>query len=1007
MSRNTSLSVAVRRALSGVAIASTAASVPASVLAQEAEQRLEEITVTGSRIATDANLITSSPVTSVNPEELTYRGITRVEDLINDLPQITPELSANESNGATGTATLDLRGLGSDRTLVLVNGHRMGFGDPFALAPDVNQIPGALIERVELLTGGASSTYGSDAVAGVVNFIMKDDFEGFKIDYQFSGYQHNQGNNAVQDQIATSGFEQAPSNVRDGATMNVNLLVGSNTADGRGNVTGYLGYRNINAITQDQRDFSACALSSSNGETCGGSATSPQGLFTDFGVPGTVAGQTDAVFNAPTFYLTLDNTNEFVSGVPLYNYGPLNHFQRPDERYTAGLFGSYQIDEHFEGYAEMQFMDDRSLAQIAPSGAFFVTDTINCDNPFLSAQQFTAICENDRVLDTPDNPATADDEAALSAGIQDCASGAVDPCPLYIGRRNVEGGPRFDDLRHTSYRFLGGMRGEINDNWNYDVSANFSRLIFSETYNNDLSITRILRALDVVEDPNDPTNAVCASAVNGVDPNCVPWNVFEEGGVTQEAIDYLVLPLFSKADLNMDQIVGFVSGDLSDMGMVSPGAVDGVEVVAGFEYRGESFDFQPDQGFTSGDGAGQGGPTAAVSGSQNIKEFFAEARIPLMQDRPGFQDLSLDLRYRNSDYSTGVSADTYNIGGSWAPNETVKVRGGFSRAVRAANIRELFEPQNLGLWGGTDPCAGPTPVQSQAECANSGVSAGQYGTIPLSPAGQYNQISGGNPDLDPEKSDSITVGFVVTPDAFLPGLTFSVDYWSIEVEDAIATVDPEFIVEQCNITADPALCNLVQRGPNGNLWIGQNAFVTSTNVNIGFFDVAGVDIVANYGLETNRMGGFDFSLRGTWLEKFDQQQVPGAEIENCAGAWGGSCGRPRPEWKHTFNTVWSTPWDGTSITGGWRYVGAVDAFNDGEPNVDGEHYIDLSASYTASWFGDERPTTIYGGVSNALDNDPPVSGFFGNVSVYGNGNTIPATWDALGRYYFVGFSQEF
>lgn len=959
MFRKHPLSDAVQRAVYGVAIATTAASLPAVTHAQQQEAALEEIVVTGSRIATDPNLITSSPVTQVNAEEFVHRGITRVEDLTNDLPQVTPELSSNESNGATGTATLDLRGLGSDRTLVLVNGHRMGFGDPFALAPDINQIPGSLIERVEVLTGGASSTYGSDAVSGVVNFIMRDDFEGFQLDYQFSGYQHNNDLTEVQNQIDASGFEQAPSSPRDGATTNVNVTVGINTPDGNGNVTGYLGYRDINAITHSERDFSACALSSNDGETCGGSATIPSGLFTPFsgGVYYTVEGDQ---------FIPWDGT--------YYNYGPVNYFQRPDERYTGGVFGHYQIDEHLEGYAEFMFMDDRSVAQIAPSGAFFVTDEINCSNAFLSAQQFNTLG----------------------------CTGPDDVIPWYIGRRNVEGGPRFDDLRHTSFRSLVGARGDITDNWSYDVSANFARLIYSETYNNDMSITRIQRALDVVDDPDQAgINPVCASALNGVDPSCVPWNVFAEGGVTPEAINYLTLPLFSKGDLNQDQFVAFVSGDLTDMGLVSPMASEGVQLVVGTEYRDESFDYNPDQGFRSGDGAGQGGPIPAVSGSQNITEYFTEMKIPIAQDRPGFQDLSLDLRYRYSDYSTDVSTDTWNIGGAWVPVEGFKVRGGFSRAVRAANIRELFEPQNIGLWGGVDPCGGAAPEQTLEQCQNSGVTAAQYGSIPLSPAGQYNGQFGGNPDLEPEEADSITAGIVVTPEQ-LPGLSFSIDYWNIEVDKAIDTVEPEFIVRQCNETGDPGLCNLINRGPNGNLWIGQ-AFVTSTDVNIGFFDVAGFDVVADYAWEIGSLGTLDFGYRGTWLQKFDQQPVPGATVEECAGAWGGSCGRPRPEYKHILNAVWTTPWDTTGVLS-HRYVGEVSQFPDDDYTATGQHYVDLSLTYDADWFGDETMTSINVGVSNLLDNDPPVSGFFNNVSVYGNGNTIPATWDALGRYYFVGLS---
>jgi iron complex outermembrane recepter protein len=1028
MSSRKPLSVAVHRALYSVAICSTAASAPGLAQEQAPPDALEEITVTGSRIATDPNLVISSPVTQLTAEEFNYRGITRVEDLINDLPQITPELTANESNGATGTATLDLRGLESDRTLVLVNGHRMGFGDPFVLAPDVNQIPGALVERVELLTGGASSTYGSDAVSGVVNFIMKDDFEGFQLDYQYSAYQHSNDNPLVRQALEDSGFELAPSSVgNEGGTSNITLTVGTNTEDGRGNVTAYLGHRDIEAITQDAYMFSACALDSDGANACGGSATSAEGLFTDFGAAGPLDGldpDSDAILGGPYFLLTPEG-DQFVSGVPLFNYGPLNHFQRPDERYTAGAFAHYDINENMTGYAEVMFMDDRSLAQIAPSGAFFVTSTINCqsdidgdgvltNHPLLSDQQFQSICENDRVIapdpddEGPlgvgdDNPNTAADEAALAAGVQNCVNGTLTDCPLYIGRRNVEGGNRVSDLRHTSYRFLGGLRGDINDNWSWDASANFARLIYSNTYQNDFSIRRVQRALDVVPDPvtGEP---VCASVLNGVDPNCVPYNVFQEGGVTQEALDYLIQPLFAKGELSQDQFVAFVSGDLTDSGFVTPWASDGVEMVFGAEYREETFDYNPDQNFQSGDGAGQGGPTSAVAGAQDVSELFTEFRIPIAQDMPFAQALSLDLRYRYSDYSTGIDADTYNIGGSWVPTEGLKFRGGFSRAVRAPNIRELFAPQSLGLWGGTDPCAGSEPELTQEQCERTGVTPGRYGTVPTNPAGQYNAIFGGNPDLGPETSDSITAGVVLT--GLMNGLTLSVDYWSIEIADAISTVDPELIINRCGVTGDPLLCGFISRGSNGNLWLGQNA-VVSTQVNIGSFDVAGVDVVGNYLIDTTDFGSFDLNLRGTWLSKFDEEPIPGADTIECAGFWGSSCGRPRPEWKHTFSTVWQSPWDTWSFIAGWRYVGEVEMFDNPDGYVaKAHHYFDLTANYTADWFGGEE-TVVNVGVSNLTDNDPPVSGLFGTVGTFGNGNTIPSTWDALGRYWFVGLTQRF
>lgn len=948
-------------ALYGVAVASVAPALAQESASGERERVvLEEITVTGSRIARDPNLETTSPVTTVDAGEISNRGITRVEDLLNDLPQIVPELTSTESNGATGTATLDLRGLGSDRTLVLTNGHRMGFGNPFALAPDVNQIPGALIQRVEVLTGGASSVYGADAVAGVVNFVMKDDFEGFQFDWQYSGYQSDSDNDEVQEQIAASGFQQAPSNPQDGYATDLNAIFGINSPDGRGNVTAYLGYRDISAITHSERDFSACALSTANGRTCAGSATIPTGLITDF------AGT----------YFTVDGDQFVPWDYTYYNYGPLNHFQRPDERFTGGAFARYEIDEKFEPYAEIMYMDDHSLAQIAPSGAFFVTDSINCSNAFLSAQQFGAI-------------------------------GCTDPSdvvPFYIGRRNVEGGPRFDDIRHTNLRTLIGARGQLSDAWSYDAYYNTSRLRFSEVYRNDLSITRIRRALDVVDDGSG--NAVCQSVVDGSDPSCVPWNLFETGGVTQGAINYLTLPLFSKADLEQDQVVAFIQGDLTDYGVAFPTASDGVQLVFGLEYRDEKFDFAPDQGFTSGDGAGQGGPTASVNGAVLVKEFFTEATVPIVQDRPGFESLSLDLRYRFSDYDVGFETDTWNVGGEYRPVQSFMLRGGVSRAVRAPNIRELFEPQNQGLWAGVDPCAGPTPELSQAACVNTGVTAAQYGSVPLSPAGQYNAIFGGNPGLDPEESDSVTVGAVFTPGGALDGFTLSLDYWSIDVENAVAEgLGEEFTIRQCAETNDPIFCGLINRGPNGNLWVG-TATVQSTNVNIGFFEVTGIDITSTYAMEVGNMGSLDFRFRGTFLDKFDEQPVPGEGINECAGVYGGDCGRPRPEWKHTFNTVWTTPWD-LQFAGTWRMVGEIDQFQapTDEFQADAKHYFDFSGTYYAELFG--TSTEINVGLVNAFDNDPPVNGFFNSIATFSNGNTVPGTWDALGRYFFVGINTSF
>src|SRR5690606_32224464 len=353
------------------------------------------------------------------------------------------------------------------------------------------------------------------------------------------------------------------------------------------------------------------------------------------------------------------------------------------------------------------------------------------------------------------------------------------------------------------------------------------------------------------------------------------------------------------------------------------------------------------------------------------------------------------------------STDTYKFGGEWTPFGGVKLRGGYSRAVRHANIRELFEPANFGLWSeGGDPCAGPKPELTAAQCANTGVAASAYGTVPLSPAGQYNGVFGGNPDLDAEKSNSFTVGAVFTPDEYVPGLQFSIDYWSIEVKDAIATVTPSTIITQCGVTGDPFFCSLINRGAANSLWIGTSN-VVSTNVNIGFFDVAGIDFVAGYAYDAGNYGHVDFTFRGTWIEKFDQQEIPGGPIDECVGMWGGACARPTPEWKHIFTTTWTTPWDLTFV-GTWRHVGAVDELTTSANafDADAENYIDLAVTYTPRFIGIGE-TTLSMGVQNVTDNDPPINGRFGNVAVFGNGNTIPGTWDALGRYFFFGVTQKF
>ena len=992
---------------------------------------VEEIVVTGSRIPPRANVLSSSPVTQVDADEFLFRGITRVEDLLNKLPQVFTAQQSGQVNGATGTATVNLRNLEALRTLVLVDGRRLPYGSPIAGATgaDVNQIPGALVRQVEVLTGGASATYGSDAVAGVVNFFMVDDFEGMRLDYQYSYYEHNNDHRLMQDLLRERNFAIPSSNVRDGQISDFSLVMGANLDEGRGNITAYATYRNVKSVLQSRRDYSGCALGGGT-SSCAGSSTIPTGRFVDFGTVSDAGALISGDSANPAFTgfdLTVggDDNNEFVNrdGL-LYNFGPLNYFQRPNTRYTAGVFAHYDVNERVEAYLNLMVVDNRTDAQIAPSGAFFVTTTLNCNNPFLSAQQFERICgrygldssyvygAGAPLVDRNGNPVLGDHDGDPSTPNEQL----TDPRLLYIGRRNVEGEPRSDDLRHTTFRGVFGIRGDLDRDrvWSYDLYGQFAEVSMEQTYRNDLSITRIRRALNVVPDPRDGSNMgqpVCQSVLDGTDPSCVPWNIFQAGGVTQAAINYLTIPLFARGTTEQSIISGYVKGDLGEYGIRLPSANEGVEVVLGFEYRREFLEFAPDNGFTSGDGAGQGGPRLGVVGRTSLREFFTEVSIPLIEGLPYVDALIFDTAYRYSDYSTNVTTHTYRFAGSWNVTEDVKLRASFQRAARHPNIRELFRTQQLGLFNmNADPCAGRTTEgmdgvrrtaqgRTLEECMRTGVTPGQFGRIEGSPANQYNQITGGNPDLKPEETDTVTLGVVLTP-VWLPGFSFTVDYFDIDLQKAIDSVTSEFILNQCLDTGLPRYCDSVNRGANtGTLWVG-NDHIISLDVNIGFFQTSGFDFVIDYTLDLGGLGDLDLSLVSTYLTDWSQQQITEAPKETCHGRWGGSCGSPTADFVSNFRGTWHTPWE-VRVSLSWRHIGAVDDIGTNRVNFGEYNYLDLAAVWDVN-----EDIALRVGFQNLLDVNPPITGDAGPGN-FGNGNSFPGAYDVLGRYVFIGASVAF
>ncbi len=951
----------------------------------------EAIVVTGSRIARP-NAESASPVTVVSADDIKETGSTKIEDLTNSLPQVFAGQASGVSNGADGTATIDLRGLGPSRTVVLVDGRRLmpgGIGG--GAGADLNFIPSALVSSVELLTGGASATYGADAVAGVVNFKMNRKFEGVRLDGQYGFYQHN-NNNGISS-VVNQRFTSPEGGTVHGGAFDVSIAVGTGVSEGRGNVVAYAGYRKDSAIAQDGYDYSICTLNpdaANVGFACGGSGTPAQTRL------GGISAANAALAGIPAAgSYTLTGTSSLIPYSALrdaYNFAPLNYFRRPSSRYIAGAFAEYEINDSFKPYMDVMFMDYSTKAQIAPSGAFFGPRTVNCDNPFLTTGNVTA-----------------------GRAICGAALGTAATSTVLIGKRNVEGGPRFNDIGFNQFRTVVGMKGDISDAWNYDVSAQIGKIKVANTYRNDVSSARIDEALLVT---GTLANPVCSSG----NPTCVPYNVFSNGGVTQAAASYIGIPLVITGTTKEVVVGGAVTGDLGKMGMTSPFADEGIKVVFGAEYRKESLATQPDLSYINGDGAGQGGPTLPIAGGYTVRDVFTEASVPLVADKAFFNDLSLELGYRHSSYKVpGAaqqnSADTWKIAGNWSPVEDIKFRASRNRAVRSPNIGELFLNQSIGLFAGTDPCVGTTPTATLAQCQRTGVTAAQYGTLTPNTAQQYNQLSGGNLNLNPEKADTWSAGVVLQP-RMVSGLTFSVDYYNIKVKNAVGGIGAQVILNQCVATGDPFFCGKITRVPGagpaaGSLWLDESGFVDNRTTNTGSLKTSGVDINGDYrtNIGNNKLR---WQFVGTYLDKYVFQPLTNGFSYDCAGFYGITCGNPNPTFRFNTNLKFTTASD-FAVTLRWRHLGKVtvdtlstdvDLASPGAaPTIDEKlpaaNYFDLLFALPV-----RDNATFRIGINNVFDKDPPLVSQ-ASLGGFGNGNVFPGTYDQLGRYIFVNLTADF
>jgi outer membrane receptor protein involved in Fe transport len=971
--------------------------------------------ITGSRIPR-SDLTAVSPVTMIKSYEIRLQGATNAEETLNQLPQVSPSQGEFVAVGATGAATIDLRGLGSVRTLVLVNGHRLMPGDPRYPVADVNSIPTALIQRVEVLTGGAAAVYGSDAVAGVVNFNLDTKLDGLKVEGQIGGYQHDNRDEFARSLLNQRQLRYPKGSVFDGRRENLSVAFGHGFLDDRAHVTLYGGYRKIDSVTLDQRDYGACPITAKTADQkptsileCGGPLVSYPGNYFD---------------NLGNVYqVTTDRT--FVPGLSRFNYAPWHFYQRPDERYTAGGFANFDLSKAVQAYAEVMAMKDRTMWQIGPSGDFRNTETINCDNPLLSDQQRSLICKAGNFV----GEFPTFDSAGNLIQISGSPTPFIDPVTgepysrawLLISLRNIEGGSIEDDLKHKSVRLLGGLKGDLGSGVTYDASYVFGRVSLDRQYRNNLSITRLGRALDVVSDPLTG-QPICRSTLIArelgdsapeADANCVPWDVFAPGQVTPESTTYLSIPPSMRGSFT-EQIGNLnATVELDRWGIGGPWSEEASAINVGAEYRKDAVKFDPDEFSQAGDIAGFGEQILPIRDSVNAKEIFAEARIPLLTDKL-VRRLAFEGGFRKSWYSnprSNFSSDAYKLALDLTAVSGLRFRASQQRANRAPNVLELLAPIQPDSFF-RDPCAGIAPLASEDDCALTGVTAAQYGHVPKASTNlfEYNAIMGGNEDLQPESATTRTIGIVLQP-RLLRGFNVTMDWWDIKLKGAISKIGAQAIVDACIASGGPVFCSRIHRDPNGSLLLG-DGYVDDRQANLGSLKIRGIDGSADYSMPLGRLGSAKLEFRGSYVLRWIVDNGGLSTPYDCAGLFGAPC-RIQPRWKHTARATWDTP-AAISLSFQWRHLGGVelaaldpkfnltDDVSPGYAKLRPADYFDVATVFRVRKGFDLRL-----GVNNVLDRQPPlvISNTAAGDGPY-NGNTYPEWYDPLGRFVFASVAVD-
>ncbi len=946
--------------ITGAAFGGTAVAQEQAPQAQSASGDLDRITVTGTRIKSQT-FTESSPITEINAEEFAQYGVTTVEDLVNQYPQVDLSFDNFENNGSYGHATISMRGLGPQRTLTLVNGRRLPASRNEITDPSI--IPVAAIKRVDILSGGASAVYGADAVAGVVNFVLDDTFEGVSLNVGWSAFQHNNDNKEVQALNDDRGFPYPTGNSGfDGSSRSADLVIGSSFGEGRGHAMGWLTWRENDALYQGERDYSSCSVWY-DFPACGGSGTADPGRFTVNQFTNGAVVPWAAGKNANYVY----NGSGYQNGTYVYNYAPINFYQRPDKRVTAGFMAHYAINEHFEPYIEAMFLERNSDQQIAQSGAFGVPVNVNCNNPLIGS-----LCAD--------------------AGV------TTDMARITMWKRNVEGGPRIHMSDDTTHRVTAGTRGNIfNSSWSYDISGVYGKTKTIDIGKNDFLISRIAAAALGCNDP-----------VYGTFPGCLPYEVWTDS-VSSEAANAMAGTSFSIYKTSYRALSAVADGSL---GFGFPSA-NGEEIglAVGFERRDYSFSTEYDGDSRAGNFAGAGAASLPVDASNSVQDLFFEAALPIYVGTGAFNRFDASLGYRYSDDDTTGTYDTYKLGlSSMFLDQKLLVRAGYNRAVRAPSLNDMYYDQRIALnTGGRDLCAGATPVYTAEQCARAGVPTSVYGFVPSNPANQYYNLTGGNTELGPETADTYTVGLAIEP---IQDLNLALDWYNIKIKGAIGTIGYNQIQILC--MEQSLYCDRIRRDARAgdyDLWIGMASDPASGHIinlpdNIGVYERSGLDFTANYGFNVGP-GRVSTTFAGNYLLKDFTQSLAGqaSTAYDCKGLVNDTRLCQSPKWRHIATARYA--WSDFAVGLRWRHVGAMDYKDtDGTPlsdviwigsKVSAYDYLDLNGSISIG------PAVISLGVNNVLDKEPP---FVGDSGLAANANALGG-YDQAGRFFFGSVSLKF